>query len=252
MATLDQPTWQYEEQLDAIATQIWRSIVSDTLPKVPHYKHWVISKPAKHIGGDFHLASDDCVFVGDVSGKGIPAALLTGMFVAALKLAAHMRDPGKAVEQALYDELERSEKFATLAALKLGADGWMTYLTLGHPPIIAKTQKNGLLELRTPEPPIGTIRKSRYAARTLRLEPGDWICLYTDGVIEAERDNGEAKELFGLGRLKMMVHDSACPKAFFTHVTDELKQWTLTDDLTLVLLQYQPETNWLDERLERR
>jgi phosphoserine phosphatase RsbU/P len=237
---------------DPIATHIWRSIVRESLPVIPNYQHWIMSKPATCVGGDFHAASDDYVFVGDVSGKGLPAALLTGMFVAATKFATQMRDLGKSLELALYDELERSEKFATLAALKLGPDGWLTYLTLGHPPILNYLHSHHIIELKTSEAPLGVVRKASYPMRSARLKPGNWICIYTDGVIEAERDTDNGTELFGVERLKDMMATSMLPEVFFANITHELKSWNLTDDMTLVILQYWPDANWLNEPLDRR
>lgn len=240
-----------DSSFDELASSIWRAVVSETLPPIKHYQHYLTSQPAKDVGGDFQLATDNWLAVGDVSGKGVPAALLTGMFVAAFKLAVRSHNPAKALEHALFTELESANMFTTLAAVELGGDGWLNYFNLGHPPVLIRRQDGKVESLNASAPPVGTFRLDSYPTESIRLRAGDSICMYTDGLLEAENPNN-VKELFGLERLKSVF--SLYDDAGVAHeaIMDELTKWHLTDDLTLVVLQYRPEVGWTDSRLDRR
>ena len=244
--------WKPDEANDDLAAAIWRSVVRDTLAPPRHFTSWLLSKPAKQVGGDFHLTTDSWIAVGDVSGKGVPAALLTGMFVAALKLALRLPDPIKALEHALYDELERAQAFTTLAAVELGADGWLNYFNLGHPPALVRRSTGQVESLGAGAPPVGTFKLDTYPVQTVRLRPGDLLCLYTDGLIEAERNSGSGSEWFGGDRLAACLARHAQLADAAQGLLSELEPWQLPDDLTVLMLQYQPERGWTDERLSRR
>ena len=233
-----------------LAAKIWRSIVRESIPTIPHYKSWVASRPAKEVGGDFHIASEGWVVVGDVSGKGIPAALLTGMFISALKLAVRSPDPGKALEHALFDELEQAEMFTSLIAVRLGADGWLNFLNIGHLPLLISKSSGVVTEHRAKVPPMGIVRRETYPVDDVLLEPEDIICLYSDGLIEAE--NKTSEEQFGLDRLKNILFESVTGEQTFNNILQALENWRLTDDLTLVILEYMPQSDWASERLDYR
>ena len=237
---------------DDMASKIWRSVVPESLNKVPHYESWLISRPARHVGGDFHLSTGSWIIVGDVSGKGIPAALLTGMFIAALKLAVRHQDPGAALQTALYSELDKAEMFTTLIAVQLGADGWIDYLNMGHPPLLVRQKARAkVTELKASSPPMGTLPMVSYPVKSFKLEPGDSLCLYTDGIIEAERA-GAPEIQFGIERLIGILERHEAPELAFTAIQEAHKNWLINDDYTLVMLEYQPDAGWLEERLERR
>lgn len=244
--------WAPDEANNDLAAAIWRSVVRETLTPPRHFASWLLSRPATQVGGDFHLTTDSWIAVGDVSGKGVPAALLTGMFVAALKLALRLPDPIRALEHALYDELERAQAFTTLAAVELGADGWLNYFNLGHPPALVRRATGEVEVLKAGAPPIGTFKLETYPIQSVRLRPGDLLCLYTDGLIEAERTVGEETEWFGSERLEVYLTRHAQLADVTRGLLAELEGWQLTDDLTVLMLQYQPEHGWKDERLSRR
>ena len=233
-----------------LAAKIWRSIVREGIPEIPHYKSWVISRPAKDVGGDFHMSSEGWVIVGDVSGKGIPAALLTGMFISALKLAVRSPNPGKALEHALFDELEQAEMFTSLIAVRLGADGWLNFLNIGHLPMLLSNSLGDVTEYRAKVPPIGIVRRKVYPVDNVLLEPKDIICLYSDGLIEAEDKTSEKQ--FGLDRLKNILFESTTGEQAFNNISQALENWRLTDDLTVIVLEYVPKNDWASERLDYR
>jgi serine phosphatase RsbU (regulator of sigma subunit) len=67
---------QLAEHERSLASEIWHSVIPDVLPLVKNYRLKALSRPAQEVGGDFHSVAIDWLLVGDVSGKGIPAALL--------------------------------------------------------------------------------------------------------------------------------------------------------------------------------
>jgi serine phosphatase RsbU (regulator of sigma subunit) len=227
-----------------LAAKIWRSVVPEIIHPVEHYQCQLFSRPAKHVGGDFHMSHHDWVVVGDVCGKGVPAALLTGMFIAALKPALRHPDPGSALEQVLINELESSAMFATMAAVKLSPDGKVGYLNFGHPPILVLRRDQASVEtLTATAPPIGTFPQASYPMRQIQLQPGDMLCLYSDGLSEAQRTspNGE-RELFGMKRMQTVLTQHHHAEVAVQRLLKALEGWRVEDDLTLVLLQYCPET----------
>jgi serine phosphatase RsbU (regulator of sigma subunit) len=117
------------------------------------------------------------------------------MFIASFKLAVSSPHPGLALQQALFDNLERSSMFATVAGVRLCANGELHYFNLGHPPIFIVC--SGKVEaLRATAPPMGTFPLSDITLQTRQLHPGDLICLYSDGVSEAKRFEGDTFSSF--------------------------------------------------------
>ncbi|MCA9836364.1 MAG: serine/threonine-protein phosphatase [Trueperaceae bacterium] len=243
---------QVRELEESLAKRIWRSVVPESLNEIPHYKSLLASRPAKQVGGDFHLSTGSWIIVGDVSGKGIPAALLTGMFIASLKLAVQHQDPGLALQTALYNELDKAEMFTTLVAVQLGSDGWIDYLNMGHPPVLVRRKRTEeIIELSASAPPMGTLPLPSYPVKSFRLEPGDTLCLYTDGITEAEsQDNPDLQ--YGTERLSALLKDHEDFADAFAALLKDHENWHILDDYTLVMLEYCPDEGWLEERLERR
>lgn len=238
-------------QDNKLARQIWRSFVRESLATIPHYNTWLLSQPAQSVGGDFHFSCDDWISVGDVSGKGMPAALMTGMFVASLKLAVRSPNVGEALEYALYEELERAEMFATLIAAQFCEDGWLNYYNLGHPAMLLRRQDGSIKSLAATTLPIGIVRDGNYELCSIRLKPGDYVCIYSDGVFDLTQRDVRGKT-WGFERLERLIRSYADPALFFAKFQSELIGWEQTDDLTLVILQYQPERNLLLQRIDRR
>lgn len=232
---------QLEEQERKLAAQIWRSVVPDVLPTVPNYRLKALSQPAREVGGDFHSVAHGWVVVGDVSGKGVPAALFSTMFVASFRLAASQTNPVLALEQALSADLERSSMFATIAAARLDEDGGLYYFNLGHPPILI-IRPGEVEELWATATPMGTFPLADVRSQKCQLQPGDLVCLYSDGAIEAKRFVGNAVELFGLERIAEAVSATRSPEETLSALVKALESWDIDDDLTLVVAQYWPHT----------
>lgn len=231
-----------------LAERIWRSVVPPGLGLVPDYVTDVHTQPADLVGGDFHLLTQDgWLVVGDVSGKGMPAALMTGMFVAALRLAVRAPDPAAALELAVGDELERAGMFTTLLAVRLAADGRIQVLNAGHPPLIVAGASGRLVRIGAGAPPIGVARGTPVPLVALDLAPGDTMLLSTDGATDAWR----GEERFGQDRLESLAAEVRTT-ASVAPVVAALGGWRRDDDVTLVSATYAPRSYALDEILDRR
>jgi len=233
---------EMEEHDRALASRIWRHLVPATLPEPFGYRLSTRSEPASQVGGDFHIALGPWIMVGDVSGKGIAAALFTGMFVSSLRLAIQHEDVGAAVAQALHTQLEDAGMLATLAVIYLEGNGAFRYLSMGHPPILIRRADGTVDSLRATAPPLGTFQLERYPMLPGRIEPGDLMCLYSDGLSEAQRTgrNGEL-ELFEYERIAQVLTRALTPAHGLELLQEAMTGWTVDDDLTVVLLQYAPE-----------
>lgn len=249
-STLD-AIWLRERQLQqdiehhdqALAARIWRYVVPEHLSAPKNYQLASLSQPALQVGGDFHVAVDGWVVVGDVSGKGIAAALFTGMFVSALRLAVQHADMGAAIAGVLHPQLESAGMLATVVAVRLQPNGTFEYFNMGHPPILVRRAGGQIESLGPTAPPLGTFAFDSYPTERGQLYPGDMMFLYSDGLNEAQRLSPEEKlELFGLWKVRhTLAHAAETPTLALPHLTQALNGWDVVDDLTMVLLQYVPQ-----------
>ena len=207
--------------------------------------------PAKEVGGDlydFFLMDEDhlALVIGDVSGKGIPAALF---MMVARTLIHHvaMREQSPArILQIVNEEIcsrNPDEMFVTvwLGVLKIST-GKLTAANAGHE-FPALRQPNGPFELYKDKHGfvIGGMEGVRYKEYEIQLEPGSKLFVYTDGVAEAT--NAE-KELFGTERMidALNADPNACPEEILKNVREAVdgfvKEAEQFDDLTMLCVEY--------------
>jgi len=168
--------------------------------------------PAREIGGDLYdIVSLDAnrfmISIGDVCGKGIPAALFMAITQTVMRLEVRLGQDLQAEIEAANRQLvanNREEMFTTLFCGVLdAASGTMTWCNCGHTPALLLRRGESTFEtLRTSGPPLGVIETARYAPRSVALAPGDVLVLYSDGVTEAE-DPRSAQ--FGIERLQQAL-----------------------------------------------
>jgi serine phosphatase RsbU (regulator of sigma subunit) len=245
-----------QEGRDARAVQI--SLLPEKSPTLPGYEFWHVYEPARSVGGDYFdyrpigppgaVAPDHepqgrwAIAVGDVAGKGMPAALLVVRLSTQLRFLLTMdSDPGRVVErlnQSLCAE-NATERFITFLLVALdGTSHELSVVSAGHMgPLIRR--KAGPIEVLGEErngPPLGIIATARYEPTRTALEPGDLVVLYTDGVTEAR--NGEEEE-FGMARLQRSLAESApsaasVGMAILDAVRHHVGGAVQSDDLTLL------------------
>ncbi|QQR74013.1 MAG: SpoIIE family protein phosphatase [Holophagales bacterium] len=235
-----------------LASEIQRSILPKGVPDVPGYALAGWNRPARHIGGDyfdfFRLRSGRlAVTVGDVSGKGVPAALLVSTLHSALHLLTDRAELGPELFVRLNEHVLASSapnKFITLLVVDLDpTSGELTYLNAGHNPGLLVRANGEVVQMRTGGLPIGLLRDVSYRTEDLRLDPGDLFCLYSDGITEATSADDEE---FGLERLAdLLVARRGEPLEAIVREIDRLATDFVDgapqgDDQTVVLLRRDP------------
>lgn len=197
---------RYESELN-IGREIQMSMLPDDFPDRPDFDLYAMVQPAKEVGGDlydFTVVGDSVYFlVGDVSGKGVPAALFMAITRAAFRfigaLGLPMSEVVGRVNNCLCDGND-SGMFVTLFAGRLDlSTGVLTYCNAGHNPIVVIPPGGEAIFLRAQSNlAAGLYGDFPYQEENCRLEHGTRLLLYTDGVTEAERAD---KEQFGDSRL---------------------------------------------------
>jgi len=227
------------QQEMAIAAEIQQRLMSVTVPEVPYAKVNAVSYPCKDIGGDFYdLVQTDkglSLVVADVSGKGVPAAvvasILQGMLYSHLSEEASLADMIATVNRFLFEKIG-GQKYATLVIARLGKAGELELINCGHvPPILISGDT--VTRLEDGNLPVGLIPSAQFTSVQHQLKPGDRIVVVTDGVTEAEDSAGE---FFGNDRL-----ESCCPGGFAgieQAVTEFRGNTPLSDDCTMTELTY--------------
>jgi len=171
--------------------------------------------PAKYVGGDLYdivrLSEDRLgVFVGDVSGKGVPAALIMGQTVSLFRVFARTFDASQEVFGALNRELSDilDGRFVTGIYLIIDAAARTVRVACaGHQPMLVVRTGQGAGERVTAAgPPLGVMKESVYEEAVQTLEQGDRVFLYTDGITEARNASGEE---YGLERLCAFLEECA-------------------------------------------
>jgi sigma-B regulation protein RsbU (phosphoserine phosphatase) len=178
-----------------LAAEIQRQILPKGAPAVAGYQLVGWNRPARQVGGDYYdlLALPDGrveLVVGDVSGKGIPAALMVSTLHSALRLLLDQAGFGPSLLERLNRHILESSaanKFITLLIAELEPwTGVLRYLNAGHNPGLLLRANGRVEELSAGGVPLGLLPASRYQPREVVVEPGDLVCLYSDGITEAE------------------------------------------------------------------
>ena len=199
-----------QNELD-VASKMQQSILPTVFPSGPTYKIFGTMHPAKDVGGDFfdivRLADNKVgLAIADVSDKGVPAALFMMSSRTLLKGSAIGTEaPGDVLTEVnnLLNEDETTGMFVTmLYAVYDPATGEFTYASGGHdPPLVVRADGTSELKPLTGGIALGVLGGFEYRQDSFQLEPGDTVCLYTDGVTEATNQQGELMGIEGIQEL---------------------------------------------------
>ncbi len=220
------------EQEMQSAREIQQVLIPETLPSLEGYAITSAYTPAQEVGGDFFqiLANPDgstIVALGDVSGKGLKAAMNVSMIVGAMRTqAANTSRPEEiltALNRCLTGRMQGG--FATGIVFRLDPDGTVTLANAGHLPPFLNGQEFAL----EPSLPLGLISHADYSEIAVRLHPGDQLSLYTDGLLEARNADGE---LYGFDRLHTLF--AARPTA--QEASEAAVGFGQDDDITVLTL----------------
>ncbi len=240
----------------AIAAEIQRSFLPDSIPQIEHFEIAAKSIMAKEVGGDFfdvipfevvHLGKDRMgIFIADVSGKGIPAALFMALSRIVVRVNAiwHQKAPADAIRDAnaIIAADSRTGMFVTLFYGILDAkERSLVYVNAGHnPPLVYRGSDGTVSELSATGIAIGALADARYTSATARLEPDDVLVLYTDGVTEAENIR---QEMFGEERLRQTIAEVRTRPApeILNAILEAVHSFTgntpQSDDITLMVIR---------------
>jgi sigma-B regulation protein RsbU (phosphoserine phosphatase) len=230
------------------ARRIQRSILPEEVPRVAGLDLAARYVPATEVAGDFYdfLPAEGRragLLIADVSGHGVPAALVASMLkVAAAAEIPHAASPARVlseINQIFHGKLRNQFITAFCVFCDLEA-GRITWSGAGHPPALLWRGREGKVEeLAQGGPVMGRLRRAVYAEASLPLEPGDRLLLFTDGIPEALSPAGEP---FGDERLQALLADHAAqsPERIAEALLARLAEWTgrsaaFEDDLTFVV-----------------
>lgn len=237
----------------AIAREIQASFLPKRAPEVPGFDLAGATQPHDEVGGDYFdfIRVSDArlgIAIADVSGKGIPAALIMAGFrmslLAEIRNEFTMRAVMRKVNSLLHESTER-DKFVTMF---YGVLDWknrsLSFSNAGHNPPLLLRADGRVQYLLEGGVALGVLPDARYEERPVALHPGDVLLLYTDGVSEAELPTGEQ---FGTERLERCLKRLASGTAheILKGVVDEVSAYAgehgVTDDLTLVVVKVRSE-----------
>jgi hypothetical protein len=197
-----------ETELEA-ARAVQQVLIPDEIPSLPGFKIESVYRPAGEVGGDFFqilpmTGGAALIVIGDVSGKGMPAAMTVSLRVGTFRTLAHYTaSPGEILSAMNRRMLVRSKDgFTTCLVLRIDPDGTLTMANAGH---IAPYCNGEELSIENGFP-LGLLTQSTYEEAKFQLEPGAQITLLTDGGVEARSATGE---LFGFARTQTWSCKSA-------------------------------------------
>jgi serine phosphatase RsbU (regulator of sigma subunit)/anti-sigma regulatory factor (Ser/Thr protein kinase) len=231
--------------------RIARLIQQTLLPKdVPHLPGWELAayyQPARAVGGDFYdfLYYDDGrlgIVVGDVTDKGVPAALVMATTRSILRSSAEkLMTPGAVLEQSnnlLCPDIPPKMFVTCLYGILEPDTGRLQYANAGHD-LPYHRHGNHVEEMRATGMPLGLMPDMHYEEKEAYLSPGDSILLYSDGLVEAHNAD---REMFSFPRLMQLVGESGGGTELIDFLLAQLATftgpgWEQEDDVTLVALQ---------------
>ncbi len=229
-----------------LALGIQRSLLPKKIPKFPGFDIAALWRPANHVSGDYYdiiMLAENTVglCIGDVTGHGMPAALLMSNLQAAFRiLAADTHSPEEVCEQLNTFVMKNSvtEKFISFFYGILEADDKsFHYANAGHPPPIVLRRNGELHRLTTGGSLFGVTADFSCERASVRLEKGDIILLYTDGIIEARNARGNH---FGEDRLieACTRNGDTSANSLCKHILKSLTEFSsnLHDDITLLVI----------------
>ncbi len=183
--------------------------------------------PASEVGGDFYQVLDRAdgsrlVLVGDVSGKGLKAAMLVSVAVGVLR--NEKSSSPAAVLSSLNEALLGQGGFVTCCVIRYRPGGKLTIASAGHPAPYGEGRELDV----APGLPLGVVAEAEWQDTTLKLRPGSQVTLVSDGVVEAENSR---RELFGFDRTREISGRSAAD------IAAAAKAWGQNDDITVVTVR---------------
>lgn len=236
-----------------IAYDMQQSLLPKHAPEVPGLDVAGWSQPSKEVGGDFYDFLDMGegrigIALGDATGKGVPAALLTTQCSSVLRtISNNIHEPGKLLyhtNNEFYKRVSATHRFVTLFLLVIDMNtGKASYATAGHPaPLLVNSESGELRWLGDSVGfPLGIVRKSTFTVCEFQLTPGDTIVIYSDGLTDARNHD---EELYNDEHIERSVKGcvSASSSDVLAGIRNDVETYmdgkVATDDMTIVVAKY--------------
>ncbi|MDX6691230.1 MAG: phosphoserine phosphatase RsbU/P, partial [Solirubrobacteraceae bacterium] len=229
-----------------VARLIQLNFLPKQLPDLPGWEVAAVYRPARVVGGDFYdvipLPDGRIGFVvGDVTDKGVPAALVMSATRSVLRASAQrLIEPGEVLERVndhLCPDMPEKMFVTCLYGVLDPVSGRLRFANAGHDVPYVKTA-HGVLELRARGMPLGLLPGMQYEEKETVLEPGDSVLLHSDGIAEAHSPD---RDMFGFPRLKDTVAVAPVGQAMIDYVLAEIEAFVgpdaeQEDDITMVTL----------------
>ena len=235
------------EQELRVAALIQQTLLPKELPALTGWEIDAYYRPARAVGGDFYdfIPMTDGrlgLVIGDVTDKGVPAALVMATTRSTLRAAAQrFDDPGAILAETndvLVDEIPPAMFVTCLFGILEPSTGALTFANAGHNLPYVRTG-DGVVELRATGMPLGLMPGMSYDVKTATLEPDASMLLTSDGIVEAHGPDGS---MFGFGRLMGLVGSTAVSEALTASILGELdlfcgEGYEQEDDITMVTVR---------------
>jgi sigma-B regulation protein RsbU (phosphoserine phosphatase) len=239
-----------EEELD-LARTIQQGLLPNALPSDGWFRAAGSSITSRQVGGDYydvHPAGPNayaCV-IADVSGKGVSAALLAALLQGAFLLAsegpAQIEDVMSSINRFL-TERAKGEKYATVFYCTVDRSGLLRWSNAGHPKPVLVRAGSELISLESTGLPLGMLEVASYEVKSMQLQPGDKLVLYSDGLSEAESEDGEFFDRKAF-RETLLANAALGSNEFHSKLVEAVEDFSegaeLSDDITTLVLEYQP------------
>jgi serine phosphatase RsbU (regulator of sigma subunit) len=237
------------EQELALAQETQESLLPRFLPEFENFRIRAFNSPTRYVGGDFYdfLQLDSGEWMGvlaDVSGKGMPAALLSSMVLGALSMEFHSgTGPQEVLNRVnrLLCEKSLPFQFVTLFLFLLNPDGEGQFISAGHNPAYLFRSATGKIEeLVSDAFVLGMFDSASYPSRAFRLDKGDVLVVYSDGFPDAQNPG---EEMFGEERMRGIIQQEARSGSCvleekFLNAIEEFTEGTpQTDDITFMVIE---------------
>lgn len=233
-----------------VASRIQKTILPKNITNIYGLQIANYFEPAKEVGGDYYdyTVKDDenvSITIADVSGKGVPAAFLMALGRSILKtLERQGQSPAdnlRNLNQIIYPDITEDMFITMLHSNFNNKTKILTYSNAGHNPLIVYRAKEDKVELHSVKGvAIGFMQGYNYKQGELKLEKGDIVLYYTDGITEAENLN---KELFGFERLEKVIYDNryndvdTIKENILNEINIFRRDYPQVDDLTFVVIK---------------
>jgi serine phosphatase RsbU (regulator of sigma subunit) len=235
------------EQEMLVARLIQQTLLPKELPAPPGWQMAAYYQPARAVGGDFYdfipfRNGQLGLIVGDVSDKGIPAALVMATMRSVLRAAGRrLVAPAKVlrrVNDLLYPDIPRKMFITCFYGLLDPASGRLRYANAGHD-LPYRWRAGAVSEVRATGMPLGLMPGMRYEEQEVLLAPGESILFYSDGLVEAHNPQ---REMFGFPRLQALLKETQTGADVIALLLAQLAVftgggWEQEDDVTLLTLQ---------------